>query len=182
MLHTLATDVNAELMLRARNHDDSESFGLLLAGTGTSSVQYLTRVVQNRAVAEELAQDVFIRIYRSRHCYEPSARFSTWLYRIATNVALNHLRDQKRHLRDISLDVQETDRVRREAPDQGPLIEDELVREARARQIRRAIQALPPEAAHRRDPAQVSGTGLRPDRHGAGMHARRGQSADVPGL
>jgi RNA polymerase sigma-70 factor (ECF subfamily) len=145
MLESFATDVDAELMLRARNHDDSESFSLLLGRNRNLVVQYLTRVVQNRAVAEELAQDVFIRIYRSRHCYEPSARFSTWLYRIATNVALNHLRDQKRHLRDISLDVQETDRVRREAPDQGPLIEDELVREARARQIRRAIQALPPK-------------------------------------
>ena len=52
-------------------------------------------MVQNQAVAEELAQEVFLRVYRSRGTYEPTAKFTTWLFRIATHLALNSLRDGK---------------------------------------------------------------------------------------
>lgn len=142
MLHTLATDLDAELMIRAQQ-DDSESFGRLLDRNRNMVVQYLARMVQNHAIAEELAQDVFIRVYRSRHSYAPSARFSTWLYRIATNVALNHIRDRRRHLRDVSLDYRATAQVCREAQDSAPLIEHRLLREVSSRQVRSAIQALP---------------------------------------
>ena len=45
--------------------------------------------------AEDLAQETFLRVYRSRTAYEPTAGFQTWLYRIATNVALNYIRDHK---------------------------------------------------------------------------------------
>ena len=48
----------------------------------------LYRMVQNHAVAEELAQEVFLRVYRSRGTYEPTAKFTTWLFRIATHLAL----------------------------------------------------------------------------------------------
>lgn len=142
MLQSLVTDIDAELMIRAQS-DDSDSFGLLLNRNRNMLVQYLARMVQNHAVAEELAQDVFIRVYRSRHSYAPSARFSTWLYRIATNVALNHIRDRRRRVRDISLDFQDAERVRREAPDDAPLIEDCMLQEVKSRQVRRAIQSLP---------------------------------------
>jgi RNA polymerase sigma-70 factor (ECF subfamily) len=137
-----APDLDAELMIRVQR-EDSQCFGELLDRNRTVVVQYLARMVQNRAIAEELAQDVFIRVYRSRQTYEPTAKFSTWLYRITTNVALNYFRDEKRTRNDISLDVQDGQRVRREAPDRGLLVEDRLVREAVAVQIRRAIKSLP---------------------------------------
>ena len=142
MVNALGADLDTELMLRARA-DDAHSFGELLDRNRLLVVQYLLRMVQNRAIAEELAQDVFVRIYRSRHNYEPSAKFTTWLYRITTNVALNHFRDERRHRNDVSLDVQEADQVRRQAPDRAPLIEDRLVREALAEEIRHAIGCLP---------------------------------------
>src|SRR5258708_13216239 len=53
------------------------------------------RMSRNTATAEELAQEVFLRVYRSRENYEPSAKFTTWLYRIATNLAVNHARDTR---------------------------------------------------------------------------------------
>jgi RNA polymerase sigma-70 factor (ECF subfamily) len=52
-------------------------------------------MVQNRAISEELAQEVFLRVYRSRETYEATAKFTTWLFRISTHVALNWLRDRK---------------------------------------------------------------------------------------
>ena len=123
--------------------EDANSFGILLNRNRNVVVQYLARMVQNRAIAEELAQDVFIRVYKSRQKYEPTARFSTWLYRITTNVALNYFRDEKRWQHNVSLDMQDSEQVRREAKDQAPLVEQKLLNEVVAEQIRRAVRSLP---------------------------------------
>lgn len=139
-----ATDLDTELMI-AVQRDDAASFGVLLNRNRGMVIQYLSRMVQNRAIAEELAQDVFIRVYRSRSSWVPTARFSTWLYRIMTNVALNHFRDEKRSQNNVSLDVQDTQHVRREVLDHSPLVEDRLVNEVVASQVRRAIRSLPPK-------------------------------------
>jgi RNA polymerase sigma-70 factor (ECF subfamily) len=139
---TPAVDLDTQLMILVQADDDS-SFGTLLNRNRNLVVNYLYRMVANRAVAEELAQDVFVRVYRSRQTYEPTARFSTWLYRITTNVALNHFRDEKRSQNDVSLDVQDAAHARREASDQALLIEDRMVREVVMEQIRRAVRALP---------------------------------------
>jgi RNA polymerase sigma-70 factor, ECF subfamily len=139
-----AVDFDTQLMIGVQ-HDDASSFGDLLDRNRALVVNYLSRMVVNRAVAEELAQDVFIRIYRSRGTYEPSAKFSTWLYRIMTNVALNHFRDEKRTRQQVSLDVRAAAPLRREAQDRSPLIEDRLVRDVAAQRVRQAIRALPPK-------------------------------------
>jgi RNA polymerase sigma-70 factor (ECF subfamily) len=141
---TAAIDLDTQLMIGVQR-DDASSFSELLNRNRNLVVNYLSRMVVNRAIAEELAQDVFIRVYRSRRTYEPTAKFSTWLYRITTNVALNHFRDEKRTQSQISLDVQDALQVRREAQDCSLLIEDRLVRDVVARQIRHAIRALPPK-------------------------------------
>src|SRR5580765_3879757 len=89
-----ALDFDAELMLRVKEGDGA-SFGVLLEKHRSSVVHFLYRMVQNHAVAEELAQEVFLRVYRSRSTYEPTAKFTTWMFRIATHLALNALRDGK---------------------------------------------------------------------------------------
>src|SRR5579863_3824902 len=141
---TSAVDLDTQLMIRVQR-DDASSFGELLGRNRSVVLNYLSRMVVNRAIAEELAQDVFVRVYRSRRTYEPTARFSTWLYRITTNVALNYFRDERVTKNQISLDVQDAVQVRREAADGAPLVEDRLVNEVVAQQIRNAIRALPPK-------------------------------------
>lgn len=141
---TPAVDLDTQLMVRVQR-DDAFSFGELLNRNRQLVINFLSRMVVNRAIAEELAQDVFIRVYRSRRTYEPTAKFSTWLYRITTNVALNHFRDEKRTRSEISLDVQDALQARRQAQDSALLIEDRLVRAVVTRQIRHAIRALPPK-------------------------------------
>src|SRR5262245_24537530 len=69
---------DAQLMLRVREGDHS-SFALLLGQHRRPVVHFLYRMVQNQAVSEELAQEVFLRVYRSRATYEPTAKFRTWL-------------------------------------------------------------------------------------------------------
>src|ERR1700761_5188573 len=118
-------DLDTQLMVLVQR-DDNSSFATLLDRNRALVVNYLARMVANRAIAEELAQDVFIRVYRSRRTYEPTAKFSTWLYRITTNVALNHFRDERVTQNQISLDIQDSAHLRRETPDRSLPIEDRL--------------------------------------------------------
>jgi RNA polymerase sigma-70 factor, ECF subfamily len=137
-----ALDFDAELMLRVREGDGA-SFGVLLEKHRSSVVHFLFRMVQNHAVAEELAQEVFLRVYRSRATYEPSAKFTTWLFRIATHLALNALRDGKHDRTQERLDDDSGDLPARQVSDSRLNVEQSMLREARMEEIRRAIADLP---------------------------------------
>jgi len=133
---------DAELMLRVRD-GDTLSFGLLLDRHRTPVVHFLYRMVQNQAVAEELAQEVFLRIYRSRERYEPTAKFTTWLFRIATHLGLNWIRDGKKEKGQESLNEDLIDGVERQVADDQPTIEQDMLYEVKLREVRDAIGMLP---------------------------------------
>ena len=137
-----ALDFDVELMLRVKEGDEA-SFGVLLGKHRSSVVHFLYRMVQNHAVAEELAQEVFLRVYRSRSTYEPTARFTTWLLRIATHLALNALRDGKNERSQERLDDDTGDLPVRQVSDRRPSVEQSMVYQAKLDEIRRAIMALP---------------------------------------
>ena len=135
-------DLDAELMLLVKEGDGA-SFGVLLEKHRSSVVHFLYRMVQNHAVAEELAQEVFLRVYRSRSTYEPTARFTTWLFRIATHLALNALRDGKNERSQERLDDDSSGLPARQVFDRRPSVEQTLVYQTKLDEIRRAITALP---------------------------------------
>lgn len=82
-------------MLRVRD-DDAEAFRELVTRYQSRLVRILESWLGNRDSAEDLAQEVFMRVYRSRANYQPTAKFSTWFFRIATNAARNAIRDRSR--------------------------------------------------------------------------------------
>lgn len=86
-----AEDEDVRLMLALRAGDGA-AFDALFARWSAPLLRYLERVVRDPSVAEELTQEVFLRVYRARARYEPDARFSTWLFTIATRLAWNDLR------------------------------------------------------------------------------------------
>jgi RNA polymerase sigma-70 factor (ECF subfamily) len=91
------TDPDVQLMLALRAGDDS-AFDGLFARWAAPLLRYLERIVGDHGTAEELVQETFLRVHGARGRYEARARFSTWLYRIATNLALNELkRPRRRH-------------------------------------------------------------------------------------
>lgn len=126
---------------------DEASFELLLRKYRTPLVNFLYRMVRDTTVAEDLAQEVFLRVYRAREDYAPSAKFTTWMFRIATNLALNSVRDNRHRRMEISMDQSadsgEEDARPLEVPDRTPTVEQELVARSRAEMILRAIHALP---------------------------------------
>src|SRR5665811_739441 len=122
-----ALDYDAQLMLRVKDGDGA-SFTELLEKHRSPVVHFLFRMVQNRAVSEELAQEVFLRVYRSRETYEPTAKFTTWLFRIATHVALNSIRDRKKEKGHESLNDRNDemlDGMERQVADRQPTVEQE---------------------------------------------------------
>ncbi len=126
---------------------DEASFELLLQKYRTPLVNFLYRMVRDTAAAEDLAQEVFLRVYRARKKYAPNAKFTTWLFRIATNLALNALRDNRYRQMEVSLgqpaETEDGDQPALELPDRRPGVEQQLLARDRAEMIRRAIHALP---------------------------------------
>jgi RNA polymerase sigma-70 factor, ECF subfamily len=88
-------DPDIRLMLRVRN-DEAEAFEQLVENYQHRLVAVMHHLVGNAEEAEDLAQEVFLRVYRARKKYRPRSKFSTWLFTIANNLALNSLRARNR--------------------------------------------------------------------------------------
>ncbi|MGB6875935.1 MAG: sigma-70 family RNA polymerase sigma factor [Candidatus Acidiferrales bacterium] len=134
---------DVQLMLDVKAGDEL-SFELLLKKYRTPLVNFLYRMVKDQAAAEDLAQEVFLRVYRARKEYSPSAKFTTWLFRIATNLALNAIRDGRYRQMQISIDTpRDEDEPVIEIAAQEMRADDRLIERERNEMIRGAILALP---------------------------------------
>ncbi len=136
---------DAEVMVRVKAGDQT-AFEYLVQKYRRPLVGFMYRMARNAAAAEDLAQEVFLRVYRSRETYEPSAKFATWLYRIATNLAVNHARDTRHERAEVTVSLDEPDEetgTTFELPDGGLTAEQALVRRERLLAIRGKVEALP---------------------------------------
>ncbi|MEO6922310.1 MAG: sigma-70 family RNA polymerase sigma factor [Bryocella sp.] len=136
---------DAEVMLELRS-GNMAAFDILLAKFRKPIMHFMFRMVHNQAVAEELAQEVFLRVYRSRETYRAEARFSTWLYRIATNLGVNHARDTRHERTASTVYLDQPDAETGTTPDVAddtPTIESDMLRSERMKAIRQHVLALP---------------------------------------
>ena len=136
---------DAEVMLRVAA-GDSEAFDYLVEKFRRPMISFMYRMTRNQSVAEELAQEVFLRVYRSRQSYAASAKFTTWLYRIATNLAVNHARDTKYERPENTVNIDEPDTetgLTVDVADRSLNAEQVILRRERLAAIRKHIEALP---------------------------------------
>jgi RNA polymerase sigma-70 factor (ECF subfamily) len=136
---------DAAIMLRVAAGDEA-GFNFLVGKYHRAIIHFLFRMCRNEAVAEELAQEVFLRVYRSRESYRAEAKFTTWLYRIATNLAVNHARDTKheRSAQTVYLDApDEESGTTPDVADDEISVEQRMVRDERMAAIRTHVMALP---------------------------------------
>jgi RNA polymerase sigma-70 factor, ECF subfamily len=136
---------DAAIMLALRDGNIA-GFDFLIQKYRKPIIHFMYRMVHNQAVAEELAQEVFLRVYRSRETYRAEARFSTWLYRIATNLGVNHARDTRHERAASTVYLDETDSETGTTPDVAdttPGAETNLLRRERLNAIRQHVLALP---------------------------------------
>jgi len=135
-------DDDIELMVRVKL-GDGRSFAVLLERHQGAVEGFLYRRVRNHALAQELAQEVFLRVYRARASYEPTARFKAWLYQIASHLGANSRRDRRRENSHEHLDDRRPNRPEFQIPEGGPSVEQRMVWEVNRREVRRAIASLP---------------------------------------
>jgi RNA polymerase sigma-70 factor (ECF subfamily) len=138
-------DPDAALMLRVREGDRS-AFETLVEKYKQPVVNLVARTIGDFTEAEDVAQHVFVQVFKSAHRYEVTAKFSTWLFTIARNLSLNELRRRGRH-RAESLDetfADDDEHPIRQAPDlqtTGPT--DSLLRDELEAKVEEAIAGLP---------------------------------------
>jgi RNA polymerase sigma-70 factor (ECF subfamily) len=136
---------DADIMLRVKAGDDS-AFDYLVQKYRRPIINFMYRMAHNAAAAEDLAQEVFLRVYRSRASYEPSAKFTTWLYRIATNLGVNYARDTRHERPENVTNLDEQDEETGQTPDladKTPTVEEEILRRERLAAIKAKVEALP---------------------------------------
>lgn len=136
---------DAAVMLRVRAGDQA-AFDYLVQKYRRPMIRFMYRMAHNAAAAEDLAQEVFLRVYRSRESYEASAKFTTWLYRIASNLAVNHARDTRHERAENQVSLDEPDQetgMTMDVADSNLSVEENIVRRERMMAIRQKVQALP---------------------------------------
>jgi RNA polymerase sigma-70 factor (ECF subfamily) len=136
---------DADIMLRVKAGDES-AFEYLVQKYRRPMVGFMYRMSHNAAAAEDLAQEVFLRVYRSRTSYEASAKFTTWLYRIATNLGVNYARDTRNERPDKMASLDEPDEetgTTMDVADSSLTVEQTIMRRERMAAIRAKVQALP---------------------------------------
>jgi len=138
----MAMQSDIDLMLRLRDGDGA-SFEALLLRYRLPLVSFLHRMVRDPALAEDLAQEAFLRVYNARERYRPDARFTTWLYRIATNLALNAIRDRKDKISEPAGGETDGEPALERFVDAQPTVEQRLIQRDRERLIRQAVESLP---------------------------------------
>lgn len=129
----------------AAGHD--AALNELMERHGEKLFHYLVRSLQNEDDAADLAQETFVKVYQSRARFDPSQKFSTWLYAIASNLVRDRYRWRSRHPQ-VSLDAESDatgDSFRDSLPGSGPSPNESVQVEERAKAVRVAVAALPEE-------------------------------------
>jgi len=138
-----AIDADSALMLRFKR-GEAQAFELLFSRHLRGIVNFAYRFVRNREVAEELAQEVFLRVYEASAGYRPEAKFTSWIYRIATNVCLNEIRKPRFRALHQSLDADPADQLEKCAEGARNDEPDKLLHvEAISRILREALDEVP---------------------------------------
>ncbi len=141
---TPGDDPDVQLMLAVQRNERG-AFEQLFQKYARQLVRFARQFVGSQARAEELAQDVFLQVFRTRSRYLPRARFSTWLYRIATNVCLSEVRRGEYHGRMVPLDppTDSEDPPAQTADPESRTGEDFLLTNEALDKISRSLSALP---------------------------------------
>jgi RNA polymerase sigma-70 factor (ECF subfamily) len=128
---------DSALMLRYRDGDVA-AFEVLYSRHKDAVFRYLLRLCQHRDTAEDVFQDAWGKIVKARDSYRPTAKFSTFLYRVAHNCFIDHIRRNKRHTQTAAVEPDSQ-------PDPADLPEVETERSLARRRLEVALQELPEE-------------------------------------
>jgi RNA polymerase sigma-70 factor, ECF subfamily len=133
------------ILMQKFQQGDQNAFDILLGIYYPQVFRFIFRIVQSREMAEDLSQETFLRVFHSAKSYQPKAKFQTWLYTIAKNLALNEIRRRKQTAFSLDEDWESKDgKVQKQIADKTAVNPGaEIVNQERADLIRAAINGLP---------------------------------------
>ena len=141
------TDLNEKDLIRKAKQGDMLAFGELILKHEKIVYNLALRMMNHSEDAQDIAQEVFLKAYRSLANFDERSAFSTWLYRLTTNVCIDFLRSRKRHDALSLTTEEEEDRIQElEISDEAPLPEEQLLYGEQKAQIRAAMAQLDEEA------------------------------------
>jgi len=135
--------IEDEKLMEETAQGDEYAFELLVKRHQSRILNLIFRFIGNRTQAGDLAQEVFIRVWQAAPRYKPQAKFTTWIYRVATNLCLNELKSSSRRKLLFSEIPADAGRTPNEEGTVTPSAEDILLAEERSRQISHTLQNLP---------------------------------------
>lgn len=141
----MINDPDVQLMLRFQSGEEG-AFRQLYEKYKIPLLNFIFRYCQDRRIAEDLSQEVFLRVYKTAASYRPEAMFSTWVYRIAINICLNEIRTGKYRYEFALKHFDNTGSGKPiEAVDQTTQVkvDEKIAEEERLQEVRRALNALP---------------------------------------
>ena len=123
---------------------DVAAFEILVNRHQTDILNLVGRFLGDRRRADDLAQEVFLRVWQTAKKYEPTAKFTTWIYKITANLCLNELKYARRQRWMTFRWLDSEDDIAKKFPDDSPTAEEQLLTGERNRQITEALESLPP--------------------------------------
>lgn len=137
----MGTDHEIELMQRFVQGDEN-AFRTLYLAYRKKIITYCYRFFFDQDIAEEVSQEVFLKVYKAGSTYTPTARFSTWIFKIATHACLNELRREK-HKKNISSMDSDEEMAGKEIEDERAGPHDQIEAMERKKRIGKALRSLP---------------------------------------
>jgi RNA polymerase sigma-70 factor (ECF subfamily) len=138
-------DLSSEDLMDRIAKGDHDAFEILVNRHQASVLNLIYRFIGDRTQAKDLAQEVFLRVWQAAKTYEPKAKFTTWIYRITTNLCFNELKSARRRrwFQFLRPDEDNEEAAEDLLPDRSPSAEDLLLAKELSHQISEALQSLP---------------------------------------
>jgi RNA polymerase sigma-70 factor, ECF subfamily len=138
-------EIPSEDLMARIAEGDQDAFEILVNRHQAPVLNLVYRFIGDKTQAKDLAQEVFLRVWQAARSYKPEAKFTTWIYRITTNLCFNELKSahHKKWFQFFRSDANDEARMEENIPDSLPSPEDLLLAKERSRQITNALQSLP---------------------------------------
>ncbi len=132
-----------EVLMARYQQGDALALEALVRRYASPLLGHLVRMTRNREQAEDLVQETFLRVHQKAHTYRPDLRFRSWIYAIASHLAIDALRRSSREPGAVPLEAEENPMSQR-IPDPQPLPSEQAALSDRKESVRRAVESLPP--------------------------------------
>ncbi|MCC1484522.1 RNA polymerase sigma factor [Winogradskyella immobilis] len=134
---------NDDQLIEAITNGDTKAYGQLVNRYKDLVYTLALRMLKHKEEAEEVAQDAFIKVYKSLNKFKGDSKFSTWIYKVTYNTCLDRIKKNKKHLNDVAIDEYTEHKL--ETIDNAL---ESMIKEEKSALIKRCIDKLPSESSY----------------------------------